>query len=56
MNAYLREEDFRVKTLQREVRALFGNARHGGNVNDAIPYLDRVLYPTSALKGPVYYF
>ena len=51
VNAYLREEDFRMETLQREGRALFGDAEYGGTVDisaayhhvhmrqDAIPYL-----------------
>ena len=51
MNAHLCEEDFRMETLQREGRALFGDARYGGIVDisaayhhvhmrpDAIPYL-----------------
>ena len=38
VNAYLCEEDFRMETLQREGRALFGDARYGGTVDFSAAY------------------
>ena len=38
VNAYLREEDFLMETLQREGRALFGDARYGGTVDVSTAY------------------
>ena len=38
VNAYPCEEDFRMETLQREGRALFGDARYGGTVDVSAAY------------------
>ena len=38
LNAHLRDEDFRLETLQREGRALRDNARYGGTVDVSAAY------------------
>ena len=49
VNAYLREEDFRIEMLQREGRTLFGDARYGGTVDVLAAYHHVHMRPDATL-------
>ena len=53
VNAYLREDDFRMETLQREGRALFVDARNGCTVDFSAAYHHVHMRPdaSSTLSG-----